>query len=186
MFLRILSDFLSQNFSRHCSTMTCEAGLCHRYGERHSRITFPGCAETFTRPCYHLANKQTHSFFSYNFSSDRMNSLLERLRFSRIIFRHCGEKRRLQGPISQRMSQMPAWKSYARKSASIGAKHLQCSEKFLENGEKYSEKRHIYTEFCRILIIWLYISFWLPLSRGERRCLLHCQRVERYPGHVRR
>jgi hypothetical protein len=45
------------------------------------------------------------------------------------------------------MSQMPAWKSYARKSASIGAKHLQCSEKFLENGEKYSENRQAAVNF---------------------------------------
>lgn len=36
----------------------------------------------------------------------------------------------------------PVWKSYVRKTASIAAKHLQHSEKFLENGEKYSEKRH--------------------------------------------
>ena len=76
-----------------------------------------------------------------------MNSLLERLRFSRIIFRPVAKNVVCKAVAHEKQRKQSAWKSYARKSASIAAKHLQCSEKFLENDEKYSEKRHLSVVF---------------------------------------
>ena len=86
-FLMILFAFLSQNFSRHCSTMACEARLCRLDGKRFSHKTFPACAETFARRCRHLANVQTHRFFSHIFSPDRISQPEKGHQFSYKTFR---------------------------------------------------------------------------------------------------
>ncbi len=80
-------------------------------------------------------------FFSHNFSYGQLMTLLERRHFSHITFRTALENAVWVALAHEKQRQQSVWKSYARKSASIAAKHLQCSEKFLENGEKYSEKR---------------------------------------------
>ena len=73
----------------------------------------------------------------------------QRTRISRITFRFSQitflyEPKRSENSVKSRSraERNVTRKRYARKSACIAAKRLYCREKFLENGEKYSEKRH--------------------------------------------
>ena len=137
-----------QNLLRRCSTMACEAGPRYRDGERHSHKTFPGGASTFFMATSKFRKRTNGLFFSHNFSSGQLIALLERCHFSHRTFRTALENTVYAALTHEKLYLRSAWKSYARKPASIAAKHLLCSEKFLENGEKYSEKRQFFTRFA--------------------------------------
>jgi hypothetical protein len=113
-----------QNFLRRCSTMACEAGPRYRDGERHSHKTFPGGASTFFMATSKFRKRTNGLFFSHNFSSGQLIALLERCHFSHRTFRTALENTVYAVLTHEKLCLRSAWKSYARKPASIAAKHL--------------------------------------------------------------
>jgi hypothetical protein len=141
-FLRVIFAFRSHKFSWCCSTPACEALLIDLNSERDYLINFPGCLEAFARRCIHLANVQTHWFFSHKISYWWSKWPEWRRHSSHITFLIYAENAVCARSRSAKQSQCQPRKIVRESLPLLHLNHHNAASFNSENREKYPEKRH--------------------------------------------